>query len=463
MSNCPNVVLFLSDDHAAWACGCYGNPDVHTPSLDYLADNGVQMLNAFTPTPVCSPARACLMTGRLASQHGVHDYIGTTDSFDVDYNWMQHETLLPQLFQQAGYETILIGKWHLGQERTAKQGFDQAFAIGPDYPIRHQGRRTWYRNDEPVIKDGLISSIITEEALDYLAHRTSEKPFLLVIGHYATHSPWSGHPRPLVEYYRKKHIEQPEPTTQYPFGMLVNEACDHTREDAVEALCQYYAGVTEIDTSVGAILQELRNQNLDESTLVVYTSDHGLNCGQHGLWGKGNATFPLNMVEQSIRIPLIFHAPNRLLSKQQRTEFVDHTDVFATILELAGIPDTEKKNRNSPGTSFCALLNNTHPRPAGRQHQFCEYGPVRMMRTHRHKLMLFPRTEENLFFDLAQDPLEQVNLYGNAEYQLIIDEMNQAIRAHFSTFSVESNDGVKASLPQYNPHVAWDYYKEYQL
>jgi arylsulfatase A-like enzyme len=245
--------------------------------------------------------------------------------------------------------------------------------------------------------------------------------------------------------------------------MLVNEACDRTREDATNALCQYYAGVTEIDSSVGAVLQELRSQNLIDSTLVVYTSDHGLNCGHHGLWGKGNATYPLNMVEQSIRIPLLFFGPDHLLCKQQRTEFVDHTDVFATILELAGIPDTQKENRNSPGTSFRALLTNAYPRPQERQHQFCEYGPVRMIRTQRYKLVLFPQAEKNLLFDLDQDPLEQVNLYNHAALQLIIEEMSKAITAHFATYSVAHNDGRKATLPQYNPHVAWDYYKEYQL
>lgn len=463
MSNCPNVVLFLSDDHAAWACGCYGNPDVHTPSLDYLADKGVQMLNAFTPTPVCSPARACLMTGRLASQHGVHDYIGTTDTFDVDYNWMEKETLLPQLFQQAGYETILIGKWHLGQERIAKQGFDHAFAIGPDYPIQHQGKRTWYANNQKKVLDGLLSSIITEQALEYLANRTSDKPFFLVIGHYATHSPWSGHPEPLVEYYRKKELSLAHPNSQYPFGMLVNEARDITRENTKEALCQYYAGVTEIDTSVGAILQELRNRNLSDSTLVVYTADHGLNCGHHGLWGKGNATYPLNMVEQSIRIPLLFYAPNRLLCKQKRTEFVDHTDVFQTLLEFAGIVDSELEKRNSPGTSFLALLTNTYPQPVARTFQCCEYGPVRMACNRHYKLVLFPKDQESLFFDLRADPHEQVNHFQDSCYKPIIEQMREHIQTYFSTYSVESNDGAKASLPQYNPHVAWDYYKEYQL
>ena len=463
MKTSPNILLFLTDDHAAWACGCYGNQEVHTPNLDYLAENGVQMLNAFSPTPVCSPARACLMTGRLASQHGVHDYIGSTQGFDVDFNWMKDETLLPELFQQAGYETILVGKWHLGQERTKKQGFNQTFAIGPDYPILHQGPRTCYRNDTAVQNKGLLSETFTQEALHYLRNRSSEKPFFLVIGHYATHSPWLGHPEPLVASYRKKHIGSQLPEHQYPFGMLVNEAKDSTRENPTEALCQYYAAVTEIDNSVGTLLQELKNQNLSDSTVVIYTSDHGLNCGQHGLWGKGNATFPLNMVEESIRIPLLFHAPGTFLSRQRRPEFVDHTDVFNTILAIADIPDPESSIRNSPGTSFLHLLTHMYSTQQSKTMQFFEYGPVRMVRTNRYKLLVFPEPTQSLFFDLVTDPKEEINLFKEEQHQLFIEQLKTLIDAHFFRYSIPGKEGTSPQLPQFNPHVAWDYFKEYSL
>lgn len=463
MSNFPNLILFLSDDHAAWACGCYGNEEVHTPNLDYLANNGVQMLNAFTPTPVCSPARACLMTGRTSSQHGVHDYIGTTANFDVDFNWMQDEVLLPQLFQRSGYETALIGKWHLGQERIAKQGFDYSFTLGPDYPILHQGKRTWYRNGEPEVRQGLLSAIITEEAQSFLRNRTQDKPLFLVIGHYATHSPWSGHPDRLVEPYLSKIPSSFQTEPQYPFGVLVNEATDATRENPRLARSQYYAGVTEIDTSVGAILQEAADRQLDRNTVVIYTADHGLNCGQHGLWGKGNASYPLNMVEESIRVPLIFHAPSLLLSKQKRTEMVDHTDVFRTICELFCLEDPIAERRNSPGLSFLASLTNTRSKFHPKTLQFGEYGPVRMARSEQYKLVIHPQEENNLFFDLKQDPQERTNLYHDHRHEKMITTMRCQIDAYFARFSEEKHAGTRTDLPHFNPHVAWDYDKEYSL
>jgi arylsulfatase A-like enzyme len=460
MRYCPNVILFLSDDHASWATGCYGNSDVRTPNIDFLAQEGVQMLNAFTPTPVCSPARACLMTGRLASQHGVHDYIGTTEQFDVDYNWMQDETLLPQLFQAAGYETILIGKWHLGQERTEKQGFDQSFTFGPEYPIYHQGTRTWYRNGKAEQHSGVLSEIITEEALHFLKTRTSSKPFFLVVGHYATHSPWKGHKESMVQNYKNKALAIEAKQTQYPYGILVNEAMDKTRENPVEARCEYYAGVEEIDNSVGTILAQLKFQDLLNKSWLIYTSDHGLNCGQHGLWGKGNATFPLNMVEESIRIPLIFYAPKFLLPKQKRTEFVDHTDVFNTIVDLASLSDPEEETRNSPGSSFLPLLTNTYPLGSKKSIQFGEYGPVRMARTNRYKLICFPDSSQNLFFDMEKDIEECINLYGKPEHRSTIEHLKREIQEHFSRYFVGTKQGTDPGLPQYNPHVAWDYFKE---
>jgi arylsulfatase A-like enzyme len=460
MKHSPNIILFLSDDHAAWATGCYGNHDVRTPHIDHLAKNGVQMLNAFTPTPVCSPARACLMTGRTASQHGVHDYIGTTADFEVDFNWIKDETILPQLFKSAGYETILIGKWHLGQERTSKQGFDHSFTFGPEYPIHHQGIRTWYRNDCAEEHEGVLSEIITEEALSFLRNRTKERPFFMVIGHYATHSPWSGHPDDLVQIYRDKQLSMEQKQIQYPYGVLVNEAMDLTRETPVEALCQYYAGVSEIDNSVGAILSQLKELDLLDSSCLIYTSDHGLNCGQHGLWGKGNATFPLNMLEESIRVPLLFYAPNRILPKQKRMEFVDHTDLFKTILDLAYLSDHAKEERNSPGTSYLPLLTNTYPLPLKKPMQFCEYGPVRMVKTHRYKLVEFPNEAHNLFFDLHMDPQEEQNQYHESAYRTIIDHLSEKMELHFSQYSVQGKQGDHPNLPQYNPHVAWDHYKE---
>ncbi|HRE27415.1 MAG TPA: sulfatase-like hydrolase/transferase, partial [Anaerolineales bacterium] len=113
---------------------------------------------------------------------------------------------------------------------------------------------------------------------------------------------------------------------------------------------------------VGRLLDELEALGLRETTLVVYLSDHGLNCGQHGIWGKGNGTLPLNMVEESIRIPLIFNQPGRLFGHQHRGEFVDHLDIFRTLAEVAGI-DLPGAAERYPGRSFLSLLDNTAPAP----------------------------------------------------------------------------------------------------
>ena len=458
MNKSPNILLFLTDDHAAWANHCYGDRYVDTPNIDYLARKGVQMMNAFTPTPVCSPARACVFTGRTSSQHGVHDYIGTTADADVDFNWISGEKILPEILREHGYHTAVVGKWHIGQERVAKQGFDHAFTLGPEYPIYHKGNRTFYQGSNPVETQGYLSRTITDASVDYLRQRDKNSPFFLVVGHYATHSPWNGHPERLVDHYRQLGVGTEMHREQYPFGIPINEALDVTRANAPEALCQYYAGVTEIDESVGRIMDELTAQNLQDDTLVIYTSDHGLNCGQHGLFGKGNATYPLNMLEESIRVPLIFHFPSRLLNQQKRVDMVDHTDLFATILDFAGIEESkdEADRRNSPGKSLYPLLVNSHHPILKKDIQFCEYGPVRMARTQRYKLSLYPDPAMNLLFDLQSDPHEEQNRFLDPALQAVRDDLTKRIDAYYCRYCEESHKGTNfTKLPTYNPRVAW--------
>lgn len=455
----PNVVLFLTDDHAAWANSCYGNQDVMTPNLDFLASQGVVMQNAFTPTPVCSPGRACLFTGRISSQHGVHDFVASTTSDNK--NWVKDELLLPELFQENGYETALIGKWHLGQECISKQGFDYSFTIGPDFPVYHKGERTHYRGDEAVTHKGFMTQNITDDTIEYLRNREdAEKPFFMVVGHYATHSPFEGHPERLVDHYRKKNIAPVSKQTNYPFGIQRNESLYQTRDDRKEALCQYYAGVSQIDESIGTILDECEKQDLMGDTIFIYTADHGLNCGQHALFGKANATFPLNMVEEDLRVPLIFYAQNYLFPQQVRTEWVDHTDLFNTILDLVGIEESqeEKTERNSPGKSYASFLTNSEPYIGPwKDVQFCEYGPVKMVKWHEFKLVLYPDSCQNLLFDLSKDPEESLSFYDDEAYQTIRKKLTSLIEAYYARYVVEDFDARHFEhLPRYNNVIAWE-------
>ena len=205
-------------------------------------------------------------------------------------------------------------------------------------------------------------------------------------------------------------------------------------------------------------MDELAAQGRLDDSLIIYTSDHGLNCGHHGLWGKGNATYPLNMVERSIRVPMIFHSPDRLMGRQRRTEMADHTDLFQTILDFAGVVESkdERELRNSPGRSFLPLLTNEGHPAAWRAVQFCEYGPVRAARTNRYKLSLYPDPAMNLLFDLEEDPEELDNRYGDPDLGHIRDELTQLITGHFSSFREEQFDGATVDrLPRYNPLEAW--------
>jgi choline-sulfatase len=292
MTNKLNIILFLTDDHAQWALGCNGNDELRTPNLDYLSDRGVNMLNAFTPVPVCSPARACLLTGRLASQHGLHDYLKSSDPEVKRITWLKDETTLAQILSEAGYQTGLSGKWHLGNDIQPQPGFDYWFCTGIDYPIYHEGPHTFSENGEPVRIGGQITQAITEHALKFLRNLKEEQPFFLVVGHYATHSPWSGHPERLVESYRTCSFADIPDDPMYPFGRQNLESTDATRNHPGEAKAQYYAAVTQIDEGVGRVMDELDAQDLRDDTLIIYTSDHGLNCGHHGIWGRGMEHFP---------------------------------------------------------------------------------------------------------------------------------------------------------------------------
>ena len=390
-----NVLVFLTDDHAQWALKCYGNRHMMTPNLDFLAETGILFENAFTPTPVCSPARACFHTGRISSQHGIHDFLSSDITNGIDEkNWLQDEKTIGEIFHEEGYYTGYSGKWHMGQETKKHTGYDEYFTLGPRYPMEHGEDHTYYRNGVPDTIQGYKTQVVTDRAVEFLNSVPEEKPFFLFVGHYATHSPWTRHPDRLVSYYRDIDLDEPFLHETYLFGEQALESTNSTREDPQEALAQYYGAVTQIDEGVGRLLDTLQALGKLDSTLIVYTSDHGLNCGHHGIWGKGNGTLPLNMVEESIRVPMLIRDPELNYHGLKRKEFIDHTDLFQTILESVNI---DLKNHSFPGISypgrsFYPWLSQKDEKPnkavGWKTKQFCEYGNVRMVRTDRYKLLL---------------------------------------------------------------------------
>ncbi len=452
-----NIILIVNDDLAQWALGSYGNREVRAPTLDYLASTGVQMQNAFTPTPVCSPARACLLTGRLASQHGIHDYLSSTIPAIHRRPWLQDELTLAQLLSGAGYQTAHCGKWHLGIADQPQAGFEYWFSGVGDYPAEHGGDHRYSLNGTIETIAGQRAQVITDQAIDFLRHRDANSPFFLHIGHFGTHNPWRGQPERLVSAYRECAFEHLRDQRAYPFGKQALESTMPTRLNPREALAQYYASISHIDEAVGRLLDELEALNLREQALLVFTSDHGLCCGHHGLWGKGNATLPLNMLEESIRVPLIFNQPCDLFARQHRTEFVDHLDLFQTIVDYAGVSDQLADERNYPGRSFLPLLDNSKALPDWRARQFGEYGDLRMVRTPQYKLVRRYYDDAPCeLFDLIDDPTESHNLFGDEVHQPVVDRLSREIDGYFERYQDPIKSGLRAKdLPRHNMTEAW--------
>ena len=452
-----NVILVVNDDLAQWALGCYGNAEIHTPTLDYLAASGVQMDNAFTPTPVCSPARACLHTGRLASQHGIHDYLSSTIPAIHRRPWLKDEATLAQLLSEAGYQTAHCGKWHLGNDDQPQAGFSHWFSGVGDYPAEHGGDHRFSNNGAIETIAGQRTQVITDKAIDFLQHRDVEASFFLHIGYFGTHNPWRGQPERLVSRYRHKAFAGSLDQAAYPFGAQVLESTLPTRLNPREALAQYYGAVSHIDEAMGRLIDQLEALQLRDNTLIVFTSDHGLCCGHHGLWGKGNATLPLNMLEESIRVPLIFNQPRDLFPGQRRLEFVDHLDTFQTIADYAGISADLPAERRYAGRSFLPLLDNSAALPGWRQKQFGEYGDLRMARTRQYKLLRrYNEHAPGELFDLRDDPSESRNLLGDPAYQAVVSALTDALDDYFHRYQDEIKSGLRVrDLPPHNLSEAW--------
>jgi arylsulfatase A-like enzyme len=414
------------------------------------------MAKAFTPTPVCSPARASFFTGRLPSQHGLHDYLLETEGEARDHEWMEHETTIAPILSDAGYQTALVGKWHCGQGERTQPGFDYWFSLGPRQG-GHRGPHTYWHNGQPVDLTGYKSSITTDHAIDFLRTRDADKPFFMFVGYIATHSPWSDHPERLVKQYDTATFHDIPSDTTYPFGRLAGEGNLASRNRAREAQAQYYASVSEVDEQVGRIVDQLDALGIREDTLVIYVADHGLNCGHHGLWGKGNATRPLNMLEESIRIPLIFNGAGLPFPGRVRSEFVDHCDLFLTLLDFAGVSLAPEmvKARCYPGRSFKTVLQGG-ALPDWKTHIFGEYGNLRMVRTRTHKLVCRYPDGPNELFDLVADPRETINLFDHPEAFSLVQELTAEIETFFTRYEDSEKTGLRVrELPMHNRVEAW--------
>ncbi len=405
----------------------------------------------------------------MPSQHGIHDWIEESKQAYA-YPWLQGQPLISELLKDAGYHTALVGKWHCGEERYPHPGFDEWFSYWvSQYP--HTGEQNFSNNGKHVTATGFQSPLLTEQAIHFLQTHytdkaTASKPFFLFVGYTDTHSPHTQMPDDLLGKYRDASFRD---IPNEPFPKAHGSATIPVSKDpAIERAKheQYYAAASSIDREVGKILDELESRGQLANTLIVYTGDHGLNAGQHGMWEKGNATIPQNFLEESIRIPCTISWPAGDIPANLESDLpVNHCDLFATLLDAAkALPTSEaSKQINSPGRSYLSLLQGkTASDWKWRNYVICEYGNARMIRSDGYKLILrFPFQGvrfANELYDLKADPRETTNRYGDPDprYQQAIKEMSDHLNEFFSSYTVPSHDGLSLeSQPLATPYSPW--------
>ena len=436
-----NVLFILTDDQGPWAVGCYGNPEIRTPNLDRLAASGMRFENFFVASPVCSPSRASLLTGRIPSQHGVHDWLREGNIGPDAIPYLEGEVAYTDLLARNGWTCGLSGKWHFGDSQIPQHGFTDWFV--------HQSGGGQYnnapmvRNGQLVDEPGYITDVITDEALNLLdGYADGASPFYLGVHYTAPHSPWiDEHPQHIVDSYDDCAFEScpQEPRNPWAAAGLV-DGLNYEALGNREALKGYFAAVTAMDQNVGRLLDRLDEHGLTEDTLVVFLSDNGFSCGHHGFWGKGNGTVPRNMYENSINVPAIFSHPGRIPAGRVEESMVSAYDFMPTLLDYLSVPNHTSKNL--PGRSFAPMLLGEPIEEQDEVVIFDEYGPVRMMRTREWKYVYRHAYGPHELYDLVNDPDERANLIDQPSRKDLIASLKERMDAWFARYVYPKKDGL---------------------
>lgn len=418
----PNIVLIIADDLAAWMLGCYGNKEIRTPNIDNLARGGQRFINSFVATPICSPSRATLFTGRLPSQHGIYDFLtarpadkppqgqaAPPPSFD-------REVMLPEILADAGYRCAFIGKWHMGNDEKPGRGFEHTVTMIP----RKYDDPTLHVDGTPVEHKGFLTEIKTRYACDFIERQTPERPFFLTISYLNPHTPYTGHPARYYDMYSGVKFDTIGWEPAAPNALREKEYLN----DIVGNIRKCAASVTALDDQIPVLQRKLAERGLTGNTLIIFTGDNGFLLGRHGLWSKGHASDPINMYEEVMQVPMIWNWPGRIPVQSTRPELVSFYDFLPTVCDAAGVG--VPSGRNLVGRSYFPLvLNRQLPR---RQPWpgtvFGQFRYTEMARDNRFKLVLRHNGEgPNELFDLRSDPREKVNQYDNPRFVTVRDRL----------------------------------------
>ena len=410
----PNVLFVLSDSHRAESAGCYGNPVVRTPSLDAFAAQGLRLGNAVSNTPICRPYRASLMSGRYCHRTGQLANSGEHNTFvDDRQRWRPGDVpLLGHAFTDAGYRCGYFGKWHLGPGQVApgvdRLGFDAGWTTSL-WPTHEYYEWTYARAPGDLIEGGGYFRPIfeTDLALEFIDQQSRDTPWFCFLSWGAPHDPFDP-PEELRHYGRVK--------------LPPNLPTDESRRYARLNLPLYYGMIEGVDREFGRLMQALETQGLAEDTLVVYTSDHGIMVGGHGLTGK---EVPFS---ESTHVPLLMRWPGKLAAGASDDTLIGAPDLFPTLCGLAGLAPPADVD----GLDLSERLRGRDTAPerdavylAGHVGNLVPYPGWRGLRTKQHLYVARPEGPW-LLFDRERDPWEMKNLVDKGG--ALVDEMDARLK-----------------------------------
>lgn len=451
----PNILFILSDNQHAGLLGTYGNTDIKTPNIDKLAAQGVKFTKAFAVSGMCSPTRATILTGLMPSQHGLHDWLDDELMVDLPRNWQAIAEFksVPYALGKNGYQTAMVGKWHLGQPWHAANGFDHWLTFSSGHTL------DFWKNT--VIENGKVFDIegqhmvdyFGDKSVDYLNDYKGDKPFFLQV---SFDGPYMDPPTNMgpaknrhYEYYKKLPLNS-FPRTAVNSNYL-NQLLEFTREGNDhfflskmlkmvigqvagdhDTLANMASQNTIVDDNVGKLLTALKNNGLDKNTIIIYSSDQGTYYGQQGLWTHTILSQPSTLNETAFHIPLIVKLPKQNKSKVV-DELIGQYDIAPTILDLAGINDSFT---GSPGKTFTPMLTQRKSK-AIHEDIFYEQTETRAIRT--KKYVYWKRMDQNFgddeLYNMVDDPLQNINIIGQKEYQAVVADLDERLQAFHQQYA----------------------------
>ncbi|MBT3636187.1 MAG: sulfatase [Opitutae bacterium] len=480
-----NVLFIFADDHAYQAISAYGSNRNKTPNIDRLAKEGMIFHRAFVTNSICAPSRAVILTGKHSHLNG---QLTNGMRFDGE------QQTFPKLLQKSGYQTAMIGKWHLKSDPT---GFDFWQVL--------QGQGPYYNppmNTPDGVKriTGYTTDIITDVTLDWLKNgRDKDKPFFIMSQHKAPHRNWQPGPKHLNKY---EGIDLPEPETlrddyknrlspaatqamtvknhlsandlklRAPGNLTPeqkakwNAAYDPKNKAFAEAKLEgdellkwkyqryvkdYLRCIDSVDENVGRILDYLDKSGLAENTVVIYSSDQGWYLGEHGWYDKRW------MYEESFRTPLLARWPGVTKPGSKNHDLVQNLDYAETILDLCGV----KAPKDMQGESIVPLLKGTKPKDWRKSlyYHYYEFPGAHSVRRHygvrteKHKLIHFYNLDGWELYDLEKDPNELNSVYGKPEYAALTKELKDELERLRKLYQVpeDTRPVSRQKKPKKNP------------